>query len=79
MSSPSELPEVGPWAEDKHARIRAYLELAAKTVGKKFIAPGKAGFFYIDCGARQDQSSLARQKRASLVSRLCARADEWLV
>lgn len=48
----SELPEVGPWAEDKHARIKAYLALAAKTVGVQFIGPGKGGFFYIDpyCG-----------------------------
>lgn len=48
------LPEVGPWAEDKHARVRAYIDLAAKTVGKDFIGsgPGKGGFFYIElfCG-----------------------------
>jgi three-Cys-motif partner protein len=49
----SQLPEVGFWAEDKHARVRAYVDLAAKAVGKDFIGPGKGGFCYIDpfCGA----------------------------
>lgn len=48
MTDVSELPEVGPWAEDKHARVRAYVDLAAKTVGKNYVGPGKAGFCYID-------------------------------
>jgi len=45
-------PEVGRWAEDKHARIRAYLELAAKPAARSFLRPGKGGFYYIDpfCG-----------------------------
>ena len=44
--------EVGQWAEEKHARIRAYLKLAAKPALKNFLAPGKAGFYYVDpfCG-----------------------------
>ena len=52
MTDPTDLPEVGQWAEDKHARVRADLELAAKTVGRKFVGPGKAGFYYTDpfCG-----------------------------
>lgn len=48
MTDDSDLPEVGPWAEDKHARVRAYVDLAAKTVGKNFVGPGKGGFCYID-------------------------------
>lgn len=53
MTDESQLPEVGPWAEDKHARVRAYVDLAAKAVGKNFVGQGKGGFFYIDpfCGA----------------------------
>lgn len=47
MSASSDLPAVGQWGEDQHAWIRAYLELAVKTVGKQFIGPGKAGYFYI--------------------------------
>jgi three-Cys-motif partner protein len=53
MTDEPQLPEVGPWADNKHARVRAYVKLAAKAVGKNFIGPGKGGFFYIDpfCGA----------------------------
>lgn len=53
MTDNSQLPEVGPWTEDKHARVRAYIKLAAKTVGKNFVGIGKGGFYYIDpfCGA----------------------------
>jgi three-Cys-motif partner protein len=49
----SELQEVGAWADDKHARVRAYVDLAAKTVGKNYVGPSKGGFCYVDrfCGA----------------------------
>jgi len=53
MIDDAQLPEVGPWAEDKHARVRKYVELAAKAVGKNFVGKGKAGFYCIDpfCGS----------------------------
>lgn len=63
MIDDNSLPEVGTWAEDKHARVRAYVELAAKTVGKNFVGLGKGGFYYIDpfCGAGRTKIRASNQ------------------
>lgn len=69
------LGEVGPQVHDKHARLRAYVEISAK-VRAKFTGPGKAGASYIDlyCGPGRSQvrGSEAIVEGSAIVSILAA-------
>ena len=80
MADDTQLPEVGAWAEDKHARVRAYVEIAAKAVGKDFIGngPGKGGFCYIDlfcsAGRARIKDSNREIEGSALVAAAAARS-----
>lgn len=52
-----ELPEVGDWAENKHSRIRRYVDIT-RGVRKMFTGPNKPGTTYIELFSGPGQARL---------------------